>query len=188
MPRVPRRLPRRLDHGEEASLVEHLDELRKRLFVCLGAVVDRRRGRVRHPRAPDPLARAASCRRRPAAGTSQPSRGVHDHALGLRSIRRSPWRCRSIIWQAWAFFAPAMDRRTRTMMRWFTACSPPCSAAAGLVFGYFLVLPAAERFLTDYDSNQLHYLAAGKAVPELLHRTCCSRWRSSSSCPCSSSA
>ncbi len=40
MPRVPRpRLPRRLDHGEEASLVEHLDELRQRLFVCIGAVV-----------------------------------------------------------------------------------------------------------------------------------------------------
>ena len=37
--RLPRpRMPRRLDHGEEASLVEHLDELRQRLFVCLGAV------------------------------------------------------------------------------------------------------------------------------------------------------
>ena len=33
------RLPRRLDDGEEASLVEHLDELRQRLFVCIGAVV-----------------------------------------------------------------------------------------------------------------------------------------------------
>jgi len=32
------RLPRRLDHGEEASLVEHLDELRSRLFICIGAV------------------------------------------------------------------------------------------------------------------------------------------------------
>jgi hypothetical protein len=40
MARVPRpRLPRRLDHGEEASLVEHLDELRRRLFICIGAVV-----------------------------------------------------------------------------------------------------------------------------------------------------
>ena len=27
------RPPRRLAHGEEASLVEHLDELRQRLFV-----------------------------------------------------------------------------------------------------------------------------------------------------------
>src|SRR5947209_4198806 len=33
-----KRLPRRLRHGEEATLVEHLDELRARIFVSLGAV------------------------------------------------------------------------------------------------------------------------------------------------------
>ena len=32
------RLPRRLQHGEEATLVEHLDELRSRILVVLGAV------------------------------------------------------------------------------------------------------------------------------------------------------
>src|SRR5947209_20040784 len=34
-----KRLPRRLQHSEEATLVEHLDELRTRLFVCLGALL-----------------------------------------------------------------------------------------------------------------------------------------------------
>ena len=34
-----RPLPRRLEHGEEATLVEHLEELRQRIFVCLGALV-----------------------------------------------------------------------------------------------------------------------------------------------------
>src|SRR5690348_13502856 len=33
------RLPRRLEHGEEATLVEHLEELRQRIFVCLGALL-----------------------------------------------------------------------------------------------------------------------------------------------------
>src|ERR687887_670122 len=33
-----KRLPRRLRHGEEATLVEHLDELRSRIFVSLGAI------------------------------------------------------------------------------------------------------------------------------------------------------
>src|SRR6476469_7417672 len=33
------RPPRRLGHGEEATLVEHLEELRQRLFVCLGALL-----------------------------------------------------------------------------------------------------------------------------------------------------
>ena len=32
-------LPRRLEHGEEATLVEHLDELRSRLIVSLVALV-----------------------------------------------------------------------------------------------------------------------------------------------------
>src|SRR5437868_2739797 len=34
-----KRLPRRLQHGEEATLVEHLDELRSRLIVMLVAVL-----------------------------------------------------------------------------------------------------------------------------------------------------
>src|SRR5438309_11647623 len=33
-----KRLPRRLGHGEEATLVEHLEELRQRIFVCLDAL------------------------------------------------------------------------------------------------------------------------------------------------------
>jgi Sec-independent protein secretion pathway component TatC len=33
-----KRLPRRLGHGEEATLAEHLDELRNRLFVVLGTL------------------------------------------------------------------------------------------------------------------------------------------------------
>ena len=32
------RLPRRLGHGEEATLAEHLDELRARLFVIFGVL------------------------------------------------------------------------------------------------------------------------------------------------------
>ena len=32
-------LPRRLDHGEEATLVEHLDELRSRLIIALVAII-----------------------------------------------------------------------------------------------------------------------------------------------------
>jgi Sec-independent protein secretion pathway component TatC len=32
---VYRWLPRRLQHGEEATLVEHLDELRSRLIIAL---------------------------------------------------------------------------------------------------------------------------------------------------------
>ena len=34
-----RLLPRRLEHGEEASVVDHLGELRSRIFFCLIAIV-----------------------------------------------------------------------------------------------------------------------------------------------------
>ena len=34
-----RLVPRRLRHGEEATLVEHLGELRSRIFICLIAIV-----------------------------------------------------------------------------------------------------------------------------------------------------
>jgi hypothetical protein len=34
-----KRLPRRLAHGEEATVVEHLDELRTRLLIALGALI-----------------------------------------------------------------------------------------------------------------------------------------------------
>ena len=36
---VRRWVPRRLHHGEEATLVEHLDELRSRLIIALVAIV-----------------------------------------------------------------------------------------------------------------------------------------------------
>ena len=32
------RLPRRLEHGDRVTLVEHLDELRSRLIISLAAV------------------------------------------------------------------------------------------------------------------------------------------------------
>ena len=34
-----KRLPRRLQHGEEATLVEHLGELRTRILISLFAIV-----------------------------------------------------------------------------------------------------------------------------------------------------
>ena len=46
-----KRLPRRLAHGEEATVVEHLDELRKRIFVCARRNRPRLPRRVRLPRA-----------------------------------------------------------------------------------------------------------------------------------------
>ena len=48
---IRRWLPRRIGHGEEASLVEHLDEFRSRLIIALVAIVADLHRHVRVPRA-----------------------------------------------------------------------------------------------------------------------------------------
>ena len=142
MARVPRpRLPRRLDHGEEASLVEHLDELRQRLFFMLGAIaVGMVVCFVLHRRIIHYL-----------IITLPPK---HRHLITLtvgEPFMTSIWvaiyggfilALPVILWQLWSFFLPAFDRSHAALLRWFV-----------LVFGYFVTLPAAEHFLTNYDNQ-----------------------------------
>jgi sec-independent protein translocase protein TatC len=58
-----------------------------------------------------------------------------------------------IIWQAWSFFLPAFDRQHERMLRIFVFVSTVL-LVVGLVFGYYLALPAAAHFLTNYDRSQ----------------------------------
>lgn len=161
MPRVPRpRLPRRLDHGEEASLVEHLDELRRRLFVCIGAVVvGAVIGFVFRVRLINwlELLIPKSHRKLYVFGPTEAFTTTIWVAIYFGVIVALP----VIVWQTWAFFVPAVDKRHIAMMRAFTALAAVL-ALCGLAFGYFVVLPAAERFLTSYDSSQLHSLLQAK--------------------------
>ncbi len=161
MPRVPRpRLPRRLDHGEEASLVEHLDELRKRLFVCIGAVlIGAVIGFVFRTRLIGWLLLELPKKNRHLVVLSPAE--AFTTTLWLSIYFGVALALPVVIWQAWSFFIPAVDRTYAELMRWFTFLAS-FLAAAGLVFGYFLVLPAAERFLTGYDASQLHYVPQAK--------------------------
>jgi sec-independent protein translocase protein TatC len=58
-----------------------------------------------------------------------------------------------IIWQAWAFFLPAFEPKQERMLRVFVLISVVL-LVVGLLFGYFLALPAAAHFLTNYDKEQ----------------------------------
>ena len=154
MARVPRpRLPRRLDHGEEASLVEHLDELRQRLFFMLGAVaVGWVVCFVLHRRIIHYL------------DITLPKQHRHLTTLTVGGpFMTSIWvalyggfllALPIILWQIWAFFLPAFDRAHAALLRWFVALASVLMVV-GLVFGYFVTLPAAEHFLTNYD-NQIY--------------------------------
>jgi sec-independent protein translocase protein TatC len=57
-----------------------------------------------------------------------------------------------ILWQLWSFFLPAFDRAHASLLRWFVLLAS-ILMVVGLVFGYFVTLPAAEHFLTNYDNS-----------------------------------
>jgi sec-independent protein translocase protein TatC len=59
-----------------------------------------------------------------------------------------------ILWQAWAFFAPAVAEHSQRQVAALVALATSLGMA-GLTFGYFVVLPRAVHFLTNYDNK--HY-------------------------------
>ena len=145
------RLPRRLQHGEEATLVEHLDELRSRLIVMLVSVslalvvtYAFHHRLVHWLNQPLP----ASKRHPITFGVAEPfltSLMVSFYAALLLSLP-------IVLWQLWSFLAPAFDERTQRGVRWLVLLATVLTIA-GILFGYYIVLPAALKFLTNYDKN-----------------------------------
>src|ERR1051326_4289007 len=145
------RLPRRLEHGEEATLVEHLEELRQRLFICIGAVVvgwiaafvvHRRVVRLLTHQLPPQHRKLLTL------GIGEPFMTSMWLSLYLGAAVALP----IILWQAWAFFIPAFERAHERMLRAFVFLAPGLMVS-GIVFGYYVALPAAARFLTHFDSS-----------------------------------
>jgi sec-independent protein translocase protein TatC len=160
--RVPRlRAPRRLEHGEEASLVEHLEELRQRLFWIIGAVVVFSVvGFAIHSHLIRWLERPLPERLHDSLTTFGPVEAFTT-TLWLAAYFGFACALPIIVWQCWAFFIPAVDKAKAKMLRWLGLLAAGLGLA-GLAFGYFIVLPAALRFLTGYDSEQLHYIPRAK--------------------------
>jgi sec-independent protein translocase protein TatC len=154
---VPRlKLPRRLDHGEEASLVEHLEELRGRIFVVIGAIsIGAVVGFAIHSHLIRWLSWELPKKNRHLFYTN-PIQGFTT-TLWLAIYFGVALALPIIFWQLWSFFIPAVERSKAQLMRWLVGLAWVL-AVAGLAFGYFVVLPAALRFLTNYDKKQLHPL------------------------------
>jgi len=145
------RLPRRLDHDEEATLVEHLEELRQRLFVCLGAVaVGVVIGFIVHRHLIHWLTLELPENRRHllTLNIGEPFMTSLWVSIYFGLLLAMP----VILYQAWAFFIPAFDRSNALMINLF-ALLASVLLAGGVVFGYFVALPAAAHFLTNYDKS-----------------------------------
>ena len=147
-------LPRRLDHGEEVTLVEHLEELRQRLFVCLGALLV---GFIVtyafHTHVLNWLNRPlpAHVAKPTTFGVAEPFLTVMKISLFGAIILAAP----VILWQLWAFLAPAIDAGFERKILGFVLAATGL-LAGGIVFGYFVALPAAVHYLTNYDKAQFH--------------------------------
>jgi len=146
-------LPRRLQHGEEATLVEHLGELRARLVISLvsigvGFVV----AFVFHGRIldwlnaplPDHFGKPVTL------SPAEPFLTSVKISLLAGLLLALP----IVLWQVWAFLAPAMEERSQRIISFFVVFAA-VMLVAGIVFGYYVALPSAIHFLTNFDSS--HY-------------------------------
>jgi sec-independent protein translocase protein TatC len=148
-----RPLPRRLRHGEEATLVEHLGELRTRLIIALlaltaGFVV----AYVFHGHLLDWLNRPLPHRLKKPVTFSpiEPFSTSIFVSLWAGFLLALP----VVFWQVWAFLAPAFEEHRQRSMALLVAFATVLGLG-GVAFGYFVILSPAIHFLTNFDSH--HY-------------------------------
>ena len=143
-------LPRRLSHGEEATLVEHLDELRSRLIVALFALVpaflvafafhEQLIEWLMEPLPDD--------QRLVTLGVTEPFTTSVKVSLLAGIALALP----VLLWQVWSFLAPAVDAHHQRVVLGFVALATGLFAC-GVVFMYYVVLPRALDFLTTFDDD-----------------------------------
>jgi sec-independent protein translocase protein TatC len=147
---IRRIVPRRLGSDEEATLVEHLSELRHRIFITIGAI------------APAFLLTFAFhshlihwLKRPLPADKHLVTLGVVEPfttAVKVSGLAAIAIVLPILIWQVWGFLAPAVDRATQRALSVFLVLATGLFAT-GVVFAYFVVLPAAVKFLTNFDDS-----------------------------------
>jgi sec-independent protein translocase protein TatC len=145
-------LPRRLGHGDRVTLVEHLDELRTRLMLVLVATI---LGFVvafvfqdeilRWLAQPLPAAREGELI---TFGVTEPFFTTVKVSLVAGLALALP----VILWQLWSFLAPAFEEHTQRIVVVFVICATVLFAA-GVAFGYYVVLPKALAFLTEFNAD-----------------------------------
>ena len=144
------RLPRRLAHGEEATLVEHLGELRTRLLIALGTVAvafvvafafQERILRWLAEPLPDDKTLVT-------LGVTEPFFTAVKVSLYAGIAIALP----VVLYQLWSFLAPAFEEHTQRVVSAFVAIGTALFVC-GALFGYFVLLPRGLGFLTDYNAE-----------------------------------
>ena len=146
------RLPRRLRHEESVTLVEHLDELRSRLILALiatglgfVAAFVFQDEILRWLAQPLPAAREGKL---VTFGVTEPFFTTVKVSLVAGFALALP----IILWQLWSFLAPAFEANTQRVVTVFVLFGT-ILFAAGIAFGYYVVLPKALAFLTSFNAD-----------------------------------
>lgn len=145
------RLPRRLQHGEEATLVEHLGELRTRLLISLIAIflpaivlfVGFRQDLIEALLRPLPDDKELVT-----LGVTEP----FFTSLKVCFFAGLAISLPIVLYQLWSFLAPAVEEaRQRTVA--IAASIGAVLFACGAAFAYVVVLPKALEFLTNFNDD-----------------------------------
>ena len=145
-----KRLPRRLLHGEEATLVEHLGELRSRLLISLLTLVpaflvafafqERMVEWLSRPLPDDKTLITL--------GVVEPFTTAVKVSLAAAVAVTLP----ILLYQLWAFLAPAIEESIQRTVAVF-ATFATVLFAGGVAFSYFVVMPRALAFLTNFNDD-----------------------------------
>jgi sec-independent protein translocase protein TatC len=144
---------RPVDFEDRLTLVEHLDELRTRIIISISALVvafalcfwqnDRLLDIANAPLPGD---------RTPITfGVAEPFTTTVTISAYAALVIALP----VILYQAYAFVLPALTTREKRVVVPFLIMVPVLFVA-GVVFGYFVVLPAATKFLLNFNDNQFN--------------------------------
>src|SRR5919106_2298910 len=144
---------RPVDFEDRLTLVEHLDELRTRIIISIAAFVvafglcfwqnslllDIANGPL--PDDFEPIT----------FGVAEPFTTTVTISAYAALVIALPL----ILYQAYAFVLPALtDREKRVVVPFLVLV--PILFVAGVVFGYFVVLPAATKFLLNFNDTQFN--------------------------------
>ena len=144
------RLPRRLGHDESATVVEHLDEFRSRLLVCIAALV------VAFSVAYIFQHQILTWLEGPLPeGKKLVTLSVTEPfftTVKVVFIAAIALALPVILWQLWSFLAPAFEQHAQRIVAVFVAIATGLFAA-GVAFGYYVILPRALGFLVTYNED-----------------------------------
>jgi len=146
---VPRIKP--IEHEDRLSIVEHLDELRTRLMVCsfafvVALVVCFWQNDLLLDIANDPLGSDREPITLSPAEAFTTTLTVSAYFALLISLP-------VILYQLYAFVLPAFTPKEKRVAKPLLLMVP-LLFIAGVVFGYFVVIPAALDFLLDFNTDQ----------------------------------